>query len=297
MNTRRLIGVFLLLLFVMASAVLFLQNTKYRTDESISHEKIAFHVATPVSNAVPEILVRKGWKRIDFSQWPSLNITQSQSNEVVIALAGVVWAFVNGQPVTMQEKIAQLPSYLTAVKQSTFDQIMSPVRRKVRDFTDGKQTVKWSNVTEFSNYMDSGIALTRFVCDLECEREFGSKYAKYAEYKLLHQMQDRLDEFKQGGQVDFEQKMQQYIDDWIEHIESMNGYTRRYAWLQISAQYEHITEGSWSVGQLFRHARMQASGLVKRCNYRPRWLDEDFPLPEGVKDTWERDARIQPINE
>ena len=250
------------------------------------HDDIANGLVQDVT--MPDILARRGWKRDGLSISSTKRITHAESNEVERAIADVVKAYANGQESVMQERIAMIPKFLPVVENVSYSNLMSPIWGLADEFWRGDSSMTFNSVNELDSYLCLNSALMRFVGDLDSKRHPLSGYSMVVETETMIRLHEFRARFENVGQNDFVKCVNKYINDWIEHVESEDGYIRRYAWFQVSLQYDHIKDRSWTYGQLFRWARFHASGIIRKCNYRPKWLDEDFPLPEGTKDMWDK---------
>ena len=228
-----------------------------------------------VNPPIPEVLRKRGWKPMDFSDQPSLNISIAQSNEVAEALAHVIEAYTNGTTALMKERIDQLPKYFSEIGGFRYCALMTPLWRAAKKFWFADTIRQFEDVEDLEKYFTHNLGMIRFICDGETKRY--SEYPVLIEWRVLALLQKYRAFYRKLARVDMEKAVTRYLDEWIVHIESENGYTRRAAWMQVSLQYRNIVEGRWSCEELFRWARRKAFGL-NNCGYTPKWLDEEFPL-------------------
>lgn len=107
---------------------------------------------------------------------------------------------------------------------------------------------------------------------LTCIEEFS--FLRFKNYK---------EKFHSEGKKDLEQVAQRFMDLWIAHIESPEGFTR----IGLRGLVRQRTEldeavrpgGGVSQKAVIEFGRGMARGLVS-CGYTPKWLDVDFPLPQ-----------------
>ena len=89
------------------------------------------------------------------------------------------------------------------------------------------------------------------------------------------------EKFLAEGKKDLEQVAQRFMDLWIAHIESPEGFTRiglRGLIRQRTELDEAVRPGSGvSHEDVIEFGRGMTMGLV-RCGYTPKWLDKEFPL-------------------
>ena len=104
------------------------------------------------------------------------------------------------------------------------------------------------------------------------------------EYLTFLRFRKYKEKFHAEGKKDLEQVAQRFMDLWIAHIESPEGFTRiglRGLIRQRTELDEAVRPGSGvSHEDVIEFGRGVTMGLV-RCGYTPKWLDKDFPpLPE-----------------
>ena len=145
---------------------------------------------------------------------------------------------------------------------------------RLQDFTDAGvfERFAWVN-TEVSMYYGRLYLRGRDFEILTCIEEFS--FLRFRKYK---------EKFHAEGKKDLEQVAQRFMDLWIAHIESPEGFTRiglRGLVRQRTELAEAVRPGGGvSQKAVIEFGRGMARGLV-RCGYTPKWLDVDFPpLPE-----------------
>ena len=145
---------------------------------------------------------------------------------------------------------------------------------RLQDFTrvDDFECFAWVN-TEVAMYYARLYLRCRDFEILTCIEEFS--FLRFKNYK---------EKFHSEGKKDLEQVAQRFMDLWIAHIESPEGFTRiglRGLVRQRTELDEAVRPGSGvSQKAIIEFGRGMARGLV-RCGYTPKWLDVDFPpLPE-----------------
>ena len=130
----------------------------------------------------------------------------------------------------------------------------------------------WAN-TEMSMYYGSLYIRGREFEVLTCVEEL--TFLRFRKYK---------EKFHAEGKKDLEQAAQRFMDLWIAHIESPEGFTRIGVRGTIKKQTELVDAARPGCGMSQKGAislgRVMTRGLI-RCGYTPKWLDKDFPpLPE-----------------
>ena len=107
------------------------------------------------------------------------------------------------------------------------------------------------------------------------------------EYLTFLRFRKYREKFHAEGKKDLEQMAQRFMDLWIAHIESPEGFTRigvRALIRQRTELDEALRPGSGvSQKAVIEFGRGMTRGLI-RCGYTPKWLDKDFPalLEDGT---------------
>ena len=144
---------------------------------------------------------------------------------------------------------------------------------RLLDFGDAEEFERfaWANTEVSVFYGGLYLREKRFEMSLCVEYLTFLRFRKYRE------------KFHAEGKNDLEQMALRFIDLWIAHIESPEGFTRRAVRGMIRQQTELVDAHRPGCGMSKKGAislgRAMSMGLV-RNGYTPKWLDKDFPLPE-----------------
>ena len=156
--------------------------------------------------------------------------------------------------------------------------LLSPFNRSflrtdiLQDFERVEDFVRFSWVnTEVSMFFGMLYARGREFDVLTCLEELS--FLRFRKYK---------EKFHTEGKKELEQMAQRFMDLWIAHIESPEGFTR----IGLRALVRKGTELSEAMRpgsglpqkSVIEFGRGMTMGLV-RCGYTPKWLDAEFPLP------------------
>ena len=145
---------------------------------------------------------------------------------------------------------------------------------RLLDFEDAEEFERfaWANTETSAFYGGLYLREKRFEMSLCVEYLTFLRFRKYKE------------KFHAVGKNDLEQVALRFMDLWIAHIESPEGFTRRAVRGMIRQQTELVDAHRPGCGMSQKGAislgRAMSMGIV-RCGYTPKWLDKDFPpLPE-----------------
>ena len=90
-----------------------------------------------------------------------------------------------------------------------------------------------------------------------------------------------MEKFHAEGKTDLEQMARHFMDLWIAHIESPDGFTRLGVRGMIRQQTELVDAARPGCGMSRKGAISLGRGMTRgliSCGYTPKWLDVDFPL-------------------
>ena len=113
-----------------------------------------------------------------------------------------------------------------------------------------------------------------FLGNYSCKRnDYGFVQTAWIEYGTFEVLKRYVDQFHDEGKKDFEAIAQKYLDNWILHIESDQGFIRRNAHYQMDMSWPAIELGKITREDARRGALTGANTLIK-LGYTPKWLDE-----------------------
>ena len=150
--------------------------------------------------------------------------------------------------------------------------------------TDSLQ--EFSRVEDFECFAWANIEVAMFF-GRSCFREKSFEIPISIEYLTFLRFKKYKEKFLAEGKKDLEQVAQRFMDLWIAHIESPEGFTRIGVRGMLKQQTELVDAARPGCGMSQKGAislgRVMSMGIV-RCGYTPKWLDVDFPqLPEEPK--------------
>ena len=173
--------------------------------------------------------------------------------------------------VALRTSLYSLPAY---------PDVKMPLRFAFDDsFLRAKRLLDFNNVDEFECFAWANTDVAMF---------YGRLYERSRKFEMLTCIEELSflrfksyrEKFHAEGRKDLEQTAKRFMDLWVAHIESPEGFTRIGIRGMIKQQTELVDaarpgcgmsqEGAISLG------RAMSIGLV-RCGYTPKWLDEEFP--------------------
>lgn len=149
-------------------------------------------------------------------------------------------------------------------------------------FLRTEQLMGFADVDEFERFAWANTEVSMFfgmmyIRGKEFEIAIGTEYLTFLRFRKY------MEKFHAEGKADLEQMARRFVDLWIAHIESPDGFTRLGVRGMIRQQTELVDAARQGCGMSRKGAislgRTMSMGLV-RCGYTPKWLDKDFPLLE-----------------
>ena len=216
-------------------------------------------------------------------EMPGHNPSAAESNEIARAFLRVVEAYTNGNLSVLRRRMAEVPPLATNVTSFTYIELIRPFLCSLDDgFLSPREMRDFEDTEEFTEFMRLNVEAARFLGDLNLRRGAYSGSLIRLDKCVLRRLVQYRDRFRRENRRDMEARAEEFIAEWEALIESPGGYTRNYMRMQLALQHGHIDEGSGTQEQLIQFARQFATGLIK-AGYTPKWLDEEFPLPDGEK--------------
>ena len=134
---------------------------------------------------------------------------------------------------------------------------------------------QFDTVADFERFVTAHTKTALFLGDCYCRRnDYYDWDLKWIEAETFRVLKTFVDKFHKEGKSDYEEIARNFMGMWITHIESSQGFIRRFA----HCQYEHclaligIGRG-WTRERAISVARGSAEILI-RYGYTPKWLDE-----------------------
>ena len=228
-------------------------------------------------------LERKLAKRIGLVYPPQYNMSEAQSNELASALEAISRAYDGGEVKQLRDRMQACPQTMTNISDWVFVALSRPLCKNFGErFLMAEPMKDFTELNDFKNYVELNFEMARFFGGIDLARGGYSGYLILLDKCTLKQLKRYKDKFHTEGQKELEACADKYIAEWIDQIESENGFTRKYMRFQVRLQYGRVEEERMTYEQLLDAVRDYATGLV-RGGYTPKWLDEEFPPPPEEK--------------
>ena len=137
----------------------------------------------------------------------------------------------------------------------------------------GGRRRQFGSPAEFECFVKAHTMAALFLGECYCRRNEYDGPLVCLEFETFEVLKEYVDQFRNAGMKDFEESAQVFMEKWIEHIESDQGFIRRCAHWQMDSYEIGIVRGQFSREEAIQWARNAAKPLILR-GYTPKWLDE-----------------------
>lgn len=194
----------------------------------------------------------------------------------------IVTAYSNGQEKAMYEAVARFPKSVYDLRGDDHHRVELSLalmwcNERIRFRKDGLK--EYASAEDFERTMRVSMAMARiygrFIVDSGLTAD---NTIVLIECGTLERLQKYKDKFAREGRSDCLQATERLFAEWVEQIESENGFTRVYIRRQDKAGKYFVERGETTAEKMRRCVRGGVYPLQKLCGYTPKWLDEEFPL-------------------
>ena len=212
-----------------------------------------------------------------------IHLTPDQSNELKVVFLQVRAAYDRGDSEAMQKWMGALPGCVTNMPVAMFHSLAKPVRDILTsDFLNPRSLHDFGNVKAFERYARMSVELAVFWGDIYLTRECYDSPVSFLDGSVLRQLQCYKRKFHSDGRADLESSADAAIESWYGHIESENGFLRRYMWYQVELYRLGFKRGEMTMREVSDAVKGHARRVVG-LGYTPKWLSEFDDLSETMK--------------
>lgn len=206
-------------------------------------------------------------KRIDVGE------TEQQSLHAIYHDIQV--AYTNNQVEAMTRAMACVSNRVDNIPDALYRELTGGIEDLFcMQFRACKPRSVFDSLADFENFVALHTKMALFLGNYSCKRnDYGFVQTAWIEYGTFEVLKRYVDQFHDEGKKDFEAIAQKYLDNWILHIESDQGFIRRNAHYQMDMSWPAIELGKITREDARRGALTGANTLIK-LGYTPKWLDE-----------------------
>ena len=210
-------------------------------------------------------------------------VTPAQSNAIAVAFARMAEVYERDDGEAMLAVMEDIPDVVTNMPDQALALATKPVQSALaRRFIHAESLFEFSSRLDFERFGRSNMEAVRCLGNLYLRRGGDCELLFVYDSQTLKQLMRYKDMFHAKNMLDCEQTADKLIADWVDQIESKDGFTRRYMWFQVDLQWPRYHEGKMTIDDLSKSVKSYADGLI-RIGYTPKWLLEFDDLTKALK--------------
>ena len=207
----------------------------------------------------------------------------SQSNAIAVAFARMAEVYERDDGETMLAVMEDIPDVVTNMPDQALALAIKPIQSALdRRFIHAESLFEFSSGLDFERFGRANMEIVRYFGNLYLRRGGDCELLFVYDSQTLKQLMRYKDMFHAKDMLDCERAADMLIAEWVEQIESKDGFTRRYMWFQVDLQWPRYHEGKMTIDELSKLVKSYADGLI-RLGYTPKWLSEFDDLTEALK--------------
>ena len=224
------------------------------------------------------------------------SIDPAQKVEIQKSLEEIVVAFSNRQAKVMCECFERVSVAIRDGHQGDLGGLAYTAFMRELDVNElalGRRVLsEFKGVEDFRRYAESVLELARILGDLELMAARSTlSTLENADFRPLYFFEKYQEKYQREKRHDFEVCVRNYIAICHDRIEAENGYVHTAMRKHCQSNMELVEAGRVSLNDMHWAARRYVMGaLLKLTNYKPKWLDTEFPIPAGYKPGCRPDA-------
>ncbi len=185
-------------------------------------------------------------------------------------------AYKNYQPAAMARAMANVSNRIDHVQGQLFIDLHWGMMSFFADnFIHGAVRRQSATSIDFETFLATHTRAALFMGECYCRRnDYSDSLLEWIEIETFRTLKALVEKFRKDGRRDFEAIAQKFLDMWVAHIESRQGFVRRYAHYLLENDLSLIEVGRRGTREeIINRARKSADALIRR-GYTPKWLDE-----------------------
>ena len=219
-------------------------------------------------------------------------LTDEEAEECFRAFEGICNAYSNLQFETMQELFCGISNKVARLGKDRIDRTIETLQTSFRERFRGAdlKTIDFSEVAEFDRFIRANIAAANIIGYSMTAN--GVYYSNLREYDMVvfNRIKVLLEKFEEKKGNEFKTAAQSLLDEWKEHLASGQSITRMQLRLELKwclrlPRWQAEDMGMKSERDWIAYMRNHALKFHEHCyGVVPKWIDEDFPLPQDGDD-------------
>ena len=185
-------------------------------------------------------------------------------------------AYTNYQIAAISDAMANVSNRIDRVQNQLFRDLHSGLFHFFMEyFIHGTRRRKFDTSADFERFLVVHMKMAIFLGECYCRRsDYFDAIPMLIEANAFNVLKTCIDRFHKEGRREFEEIAQKSLDMWITHIESEQGFTRRYAHWIYDDTVSLIGIGRGRTRERAISGARGSAELLIRYGYTPKWLDE-----------------------
>lgn len=228
-------------------------------------------------------------------------LTGEEVEECFHAFEGICNAYSDLRFETMQEFFCGISNKVARLGKDRIDKLISPLTTQFREafWSVDRNLLDFATVPEFDRYLKTNITAVKILgCAIVAKNFYDNVVLDY-DMVAFRGIEGYLRKFRDDGNEQLALSAQTHLDEWKEHLASGQSLTRLYLQHQFRfflrlPRWQAEDMGMKSERDWITYVRNNALKFFKQCyNVEPKWLDEDFPLPQDCDDGMSASGKYQ----
>ena len=219
-------------------------------------------------------------------------LTEAEVLECSRAFEEIENAYSNLQFETMLERFRGISNKVARLGKGRLDKLIAPLQTTFRErFWGGAGDLPdFATVSNFDRHLNANVAAAKILGFSIAANDVYNTELLDCDVVVFNRIADYLRKFKENGNEQLALSAQMHLEEWKEYLASEQSLTRIYLRHQLRG---FLKLPRWRAEDL--GMKSKTDWIVYMRNYAlkfheqnygivPKWLDEEFPLPQNGKD-------------
>lgn len=224
-----------------------------------------------------------------YSEMP---LTEAEVLECSHAFEEIENAYSNLQFETMQERFRSISNKVVRLSKGELDKLIDPLQTTFRErfWCGSRDLPDFATVSNFDRHLNANVAAVKILgFSIAANDVYNTALLDY-DVVVFKRIAAYLNKFKENGNEQLALSAQRHLDEWKEYLAAEQSLTRVYLRHQLMG---FLKWPRWRAEDLGMKSKNDWIGYMRNFalkfheqNYGivPKWLDEEFPLPQNGVD-------------
>lgn len=219
-------------------------------------------------------------------------LTDEEAEECFRAFKEIENAYSNLGFEAMQEIFQSVSNNVARLGKDRLYTAISPLDASFRGrfWRPDVKALDFSDVSEFDRFIRANVAAAHIIGYAIVANDFSNSLLLHYDMVVFNGISDYLKLFNERKSDELAASAQALLDEWKDHMASGQSVTRMYLRMELKfflqlPRWRAEDLGVKSENDWIVYMRNHALKFHKQCyDVEPKWLDEDFPLPQDGDD-------------